>query len=127
MGGANTGNRVINVFQELKASQGECKISKVPKPEAFRKKRWLLDSAEYTKVSKIHLRKQFLHPRKQIPGQDLQDPTKVARDHSTACGQRVSLGMNKMQELREWRPGNDAKPKSDSWQLCNISWNFYLI
>lgn len=38
MGGANTGNRLINVFQELKASQGECKISKIPKPEAFRKK-----------------------------------------------------------------------------------------
>lgn len=63
---------------------------------------------------KGHIGKQFLHPRKQIPGENLQDLSKVARDHSKACGQKESLGMNNETGITEWTPGNDAQPKSDT-------------
>lgn len=49
----------------------------------------------------VHIGKQFLHSRKQIHGQDWQDPIKVVREHIKAYVRRISLGMKKKQELRE--------------------------
>ena len=45
------------------------------------------------------------------------------KGHSKPCSQRVSLslGLSKIQELKEWRLGNDAKPKPESQGLSTLN------